>query len=92
MSPGALEGICDPLPFTIKGTSRIQLLWALRGESIQDHLVDPTNRIFPSCLPRDVMTGVRGIVLLVLETQRGSHRSRHAGGCSKLVRQGHTSP
>ena len=36
--------------------------------------------------------GVRGIVLLVLERQRGSHRSRHAGGCSKLVRQGHTSP
>lgn len=45
MSAGALERTCDPSPFMIKGTSRIQLLWRpYVGESIQDHPIDTINR------------------------------------------------
>ena len=91
MNPGALEGTCDPSPFTIKGTSRIQLLWTLCGESIQDHLVDPINReSFPAVFQE--MRSQRDTALLVLETKRGGHRPTHAGGCLKLVGQGHTYP
>lgn len=66
----------------------------LRGESIQDHLINTTNReSFPAVFKEMWwQRSQRDTVLLVLETKRGGHRPRHAGGRLKLVKQGHTSP